>query len=126
MLRTVLVVDDADVCTTLLEIALSGLRDASVKTAKSAAEALQILSRPDVHVAALVTDLQLPRVDGFELIQRIRSQPEHASLPIIVFSGLASATIRNRLHGLGVRACFEKPCSPGSIRRVLEDVLNGV
>lgn len=126
MSRTVLVVDDADVCATLLEIALSGLPDALVRTARSASEALAILAQPGLDIAALVTDLQLPRVDGFELIQIIRSQPRHASLPVIVFSGLAAATVRDRLKALGVRACFEKPCSPGSIRRVLEDVLNGV
>jgi chemosensory pili system protein ChpA (sensor histidine kinase/response regulator) len=125
MPRTVLVVDDADVCATLLEIALSGVGDANIRTAHSATEALRILAQPDVQVAALVTDLQLPRVDGFELIRIIRSQPRHATLPVIVFSGLASATVRDRLQALGVRACFEKPCSPGSIRRVLEDVLNG-
>ena len=125
MSRTVLVVDDADVCATLLEIALSGVGDASVRTVRSAKEALEILARPDCQIAALVTDLQMPRVDGFELIQIIRSQPRHAGLPIIVFSGMESAAVRTRLQSLGVRACFQKPCSPGSIRRVLEDVLHG-
>jgi chemosensory pili system protein ChpA (sensor histidine kinase/response regulator) len=124
MNRTVLVVDDADVCATLLEIALSGVGDASVRTARSAREALDILAQPDSHIAALVTDLQMPRIDGSELIRIIRSEPRHAKLPVIVFSGMESAAVRARLHSLGVRACFQKPCSPGSIRRVLEDVLN--
>ena len=125
MSRTVLVVDDADVCATLLEIALSGVADTSVRTVGSAREALHILERGDTEIAALVTDLQLPHVDGFELIRLIRSVPRHASLPVIVFSGIASASVTARLASLGVRACFPKPCSPGSIRRVLQDVLNG-
>ena len=58
----------------------------TVLLASSAVEALRILHRPGPSVRAIVTDLNMPRMDGFELIRRIRDDRALASTPIIVVS----------------------------------------
>ena len=67
---------------------------------------------------ALVTDLEMPRLDGWELIARVRRSPELAALPIIVVSSRAAAT-RVRVLAAGADAVVDKPlASQGAPRRV--------
>ncbi len=75
-------------------------------------------------IGALVTDLNMPRMDGFELIERVRAQVRYARLPIIVVSGDADPRTPDRLARLGVDAFFSKPYSPAEVRRKLEQLLN--
>ena len=57
---------------------------------------------------ALVTDLEMPRLDGWELIARVRRSPELAALPIVVVSSRADAT-RARVLGAGADGVVDKP-----------------
>lgn len=124
MVRTVLVVDDAEACAALLEVTLAAIPDVEVHTVTSAAAALRWATAAEHPLAALVTDLELPRLDGFALIERIRAEPRHARLPVVVVSGAADTAARERLRVMGVEACFSKPYSPAAVRRALEDLLN--
>ena len=73
MTRNVLVVEDAELCRDTLEVALLKLPNLAVFSVTTAEEALQCLASNEV--CALVTDLRLPRMDGYQLIEAIRSQP---------------------------------------------------
>ena len=123
--RTVLVVDDADTCATLLEIALVRIPGVDVAFAASGQEAIQLLGDFGTKVCALVTDLNMPCGDGFELIAQVRSDRRYAGLPIIVVSGDIDPRTPERVKRLGVNAFFAKPYSPASVRRTLENLLNG-
>jgi CheY-like chemotaxis protein len=123
--RTVLVVEDADTCATLLEVALLRIPGVAVTCAGTGQEALQVLGVPGSRVCALVTDLNMPVVDGFELIARVRSDRRYDGLPIIVVSGDTDPRTPDRVARLGVDAFFAKPYSPAIVRRALENLLNG-
>jgi CheY-like chemotaxis protein len=123
MARTVLIVEDADAFAATLEIALGTIPDVEVRISASAREALGLLGT-DGGIAALVTDLQLPYMDGFELIERVRAQPCYASLPIIVVSGDTDPRTPERLRRLGANAHFLKPYSPAEVRRTLQRLLD--
>ena len=86
MQRVVLIVDDTEHLAATLEVALSSLPETEVVPASDGAEALQLLDG-GAAVCALVTDLRMPRMDGFELIERVRADPRLAGLPIIAVSG---------------------------------------
>jgi chemosensory pili system protein ChpA (sensor histidine kinase/response regulator) len=60
---------------------------------------------PDV----ILMDLRMPRMDGFEAIARIRSQPETAHIPIIVTSAWANAKHKKRSKSAGANQHFSKP-----------------
>ena len=122
MPRTVLIVEDIDFCRDTLEVALTKLPDLAVRSVASAEEALQWLA--DSDVCALIVDLHLPRMDGFELIETIRAQPRRSPLPIVVISGDSDPETPARLAGLGADAYFPKPYSPSQVRRKLEELID--
>ncbi len=124
MQQTVFIVEDSEGDATPLEVALQEIIGVRVQLFSSAREALTVLGSAPGHVAALVTDLHLPYMDGFELIRRVRSDQRYTTLPIIVVSGDTHPDTLERLIRLGADAYFPKPYSPTEIRQKLESLLN--
>jgi CheY-like chemotaxis protein len=118
MQRVVLIVDDTDHLAATLEVALSGLPETEVAPVSDGAEALKMLAGA-AAVCALVTDLRMPRMDGFELIERVRADPRLAGLPIIAVSGDTDPRTPARARELGADAFFPKPFSPAGLRQAL-------
>lgn len=121
----VLIVEDSENSAAMLEIAFLGIPGLSVLLAPSAAEALRILGGDAAAVNVMVTDLNMPRMDGYELIRRVRADRNLACLPIIVVSADTDPLTPQRIASLGVAAFFPKPFSPALVRRKLEQLLNG-
>jgi len=119
MSRVILIVEDAELCRDTLEVALMEMPDLAVQSVTSAEEALQWMAANDV--CALVTDLRLPRMDGFALIEAVRSR--RSSLPIVVISGDSDPRIPAHVVGLGANAYFSKPYSPSEVRNKLEELI---
>jgi CheY-like chemotaxis protein len=71
---------------------------------------------------ALVTDLEMPRLDGFELIARVRQEPSLKDLPIIVVSSRTAHAPRQRALAAGADAILPK----GPHRKVLLDTLTAL
>lgn len=118
MNRNVLIVEDAEVCRDALEAVLMKAPNINVRSVTTAEEALQWLASNDV--SALVTDLRLPRMDGFELIEAVRAL---GSLPIVVISGDSDPKIPAHVAGLGANAYFAKPYSPAAVLNKLEELI---
>jgi chemotaxis protein histidine kinase CheA len=81
-------------------------------------DAWELLQDRPFH--ALVTDLEMPRLDGWELIARVRRSPELGALPIVVVSSRAAAT-RARVLAAGADAVVDKPLR----RKALLDAVDG-
>jgi two-component system chemotaxis sensor kinase CheA len=79
--RTVLVVDDS-ITTRTLEKNVLGLAGYEVRTAVNGAEALAAIEAGGVDL--VITDLEMPEVDGLELLRRMRSDPRLAKIPTIM------------------------------------------
>ena len=124
----VLIVDDAEQCAETLEVALFGLPGVDVMAAESAEAALRMmLTRDDARrICAVITDLNLPRMSGFDLIRRVREQPGYAHVPILVISGDSDPGTPERIRALGADAFFPKPYSPSAVRKKLETLLDAI
>lgn len=120
--RVVLVVEDAEDCSATLDIALHSIAGITVRFAATAEEALRIIER--ANVSAVITDLHLPAMDGFELVARMRRQSRYAAIPIVVISGDADPDTPRRALSLGANAFFPKPYSPGAVRQKLEELIH--
>lgn len=72
-------------------------------------------------VCAVVTDLHVPRRDGFE---SIRADGRHAHVPIIVTSADTDPRTPRHTFGIGANAYFAKPYFPGLVGRKLEQLLH--
>ena len=78
-----------------------------VVTAKDGVDALQHLQEivPDV----MLVDIEMPRMDGFELTKNVRSDPQTAHIPIIMITSRTAEKHRNYAMELGVNAYLGKP-----------------
>jgi len=118
MQRVLLIVDDSDQLAATLEIALSGLPNLRIASVSDGAQALGVLDT-GAPVCALVTDLNMPRMDGFELIRRVRADGKLARIPIVAVSGDTDPRTPSRVRELGADAFFAKPFSPAQLRDAL-------
>lgn len=124
MARTVLIVEDSPHYASTLEIALERIPDTVVAHAQSGREAIRFLEGPrGADVCAVVTDLQMPVMDGYELIERVRATPAWDELPIVVVSGATDPSSRERIYRLGANAFFPKPYSPSAVRIKIEELI---
>ncbi|HYR94860.1 MAG TPA: response regulator transcription factor [Methylomirabilota bacterium] len=85
MARVLVVEDDAD----LRELCAIVLRDAGHEVVE-ARDGAQAFDRMKTEPSAVVLDLLMPVVDGYEFLKQIRSSSRYASVPVIVVSGTAS------------------------------------
>jgi CheY-like chemotaxis protein/nitrogen-specific signal transduction histidine kinase len=110
----VLVVDDQEDARALVGRLLAE-HDAEVVTAASAMEALAALEResPDV----LVSDIGMPEVDGYELIQRVRARaPEHGgAVPAVALTAFVRSEDEERARAEGYHAHLPKPIEPARL-----------
>ncbi|MGH9667545.1 MAG: response regulator, partial [Bryobacteraceae bacterium] len=109
-------------CRETLEVALTKLPGVAVCWVATAEEALECLAAREV--CALITDLNLPHMDGFDLIAAVRSQQQRSTLPIMVISGDSDPRTGERLAKLGANAYFRKPFSPTEVRQRLEQLID--
>jgi CheY-like chemotaxis protein len=120
----VLIVEDAEPSAATLEIALLTIPGVKVRVVLCAREALEMLGSPESGIHALVTDLHMPKMDGFELVGRVRALSGYAALPIVVISGDSDPKTPERILRLGASAYFSKPFSPAQVRQKVEQLLN--
>jgi DNA-binding response OmpR family regulator len=121
MPRTVLIVEDTESGLELLELALIRMPGVVLRSVKTAEEALHFLTD---DICALVTDLNLPQMDGFELIEAVRAHPSGELVPILVISGDSDPKTPSRVTALGANAYFPKPFSPAEVRNRLEQLID--
>jgi two-component system sensor histidine kinase and response regulator WspE len=116
--RQVLVVDDSPLTRELL-VSLLEHSGAEVVQAEDGAEALEVLSRRSVDL--VVTDLEMPKLDGLELTRRLKSHPVHRALPVIIVTTRGSASDRQRGLEAGADAWVTKG---DMVRRELIDLVS--
>ena len=117
----VLIVDDVEDCIATLDISLQNLPGVVIRPAASAEEAMAILDRETI--SAVITDLQLPAMNGLELISWIREQARFNGLPIVALSAAADPALPRAALERGANAFFPKPFSPGAVRKKLEELI---
>lgn len=84
-----------------------------VETAESGPIALAkaIAEKPD----AIVTDVRLAGIDGYDLIRMLKESADTAGIPVSVVSGDASDSAMARARAAGAKAVFAKPCLPDTV-----------
>jgi CheY-like chemotaxis protein len=122
----ILVVDDEPDCATLTGYLL-GQSGADVKVALSATEALEVIERyqewlPDI----LVSDIQMPAIDGYELMRRVRKMgPDRGgNIPAIALTAHIRDEDRVCALAAGFQIHMTKPFEPVELLRVVESLVN--
>lgn len=111
--RSILLVDDSAVARARL-LKLFGSAGFEAVAVCDGAQALEALSR--VHFSVLVTDLEMPNLDGFELIAAVQGSLETEDIPIIAITG--HDELQARVHQLGgLYGIFKKPWNDRELLR---------
>lgn len=119
--RRVLVVDDS-VTTRALQRTLLETAGYDVFVAGDGREALDVLRATDVD--AVITDLEMPRLDGFELLERIRTLPRTRNLPVVLVTARDREADRRRALDLGASAyVLKREFDRDHLLALLEDLL---
>lgn len=117
MVRVLLVEDSVGVrayVRSALEAEGGGLGDVEVVEAASGFDALRLLPRGPYDL--VITDVNMPNINGLELVRFIRSSDQHRDTPVLLISTSASERDRERGLSLGANAFLPKPFSPESLR----------
>jgi CheY-like chemotaxis protein len=111
-----LVVDDSEVVRDLIAVNLQ-LEGLEVTCVSDGVAALEVVGTVRPHVITL--DVMMPRLGGFETVERLRADPSTAHIPIVLVTGRSQATDLSRGEALGVEAYFTKPFEPAELVAVV-------
>ena len=113
MTKTVLTVDDSRTMRDMLMLALkdAGYRVVQAEDGVHGLEVLQAES-PDI----VITDINMPRMDGFGFIEGMRADPAFSAVPVLVLTTESDAAKKQRAREAGATGWIVKPFDP--VRRV--------
>jgi len=114
-----LVVEDSPMMRQLLVFALARIKALKVVEADDGVDALRKLTTAKFDL--IITDINMPVLDGLKLVKKIRSDEVHKDVPIMIVTTEGSAEDRQRALQLGANAYITKPIqAPQVIAKVKE------
>jgi two-component system chemotaxis response regulator CheY len=123
-LQRILIVEDSATMRSLLASSLEDLEcPVKIVEAESGFEALRVLPREAFDL--VVTDINMPDINGLELVSFIKNNEKYASIPLVIVSTEGSERDRNKGLRLGADAYLVKPFDPEMLRQVVMDLLAG-
>ena len=117
MISRYLIVDDSRAMRAFIAGALRSSIDCRVDEASSGFEALRLFPRGTYD--AVIADINMPDINGFELIRHLRASGRQGSVPIVVISTQTSQRDVERALELGANAFLRKPFTPEEIVRAV-------
>ena len=109
----ILLIDDSDADVYLFQEAFKGLQNVQeLKVARDGGQALQHLQAAagNKYLPVLILlDLNLPKMDGFEVLRTIRADPKLRAIPVVVFSSSSDRSQVYRAYEMGANAYVVKP-----------------
>ena len=128
----ILAVDDSAVARSVIELGLKamGVPYIMTKTGKEAWDRLQSISDEAIaegqsakdKVAVVLTDLEMPEMDGFTLTRLIKQDPRFKAIPVVIHSSLTGATNENHVKSVGANAYVAK-FAPRELAATIRNVL---
>ncbi|GCF09213.1 hybrid sensor histidine kinase/response regulator [Dictyobacter arantiisoli] len=95
----------------------------TVQMARDGVEALEMISAETP--AAVLLDIEMPRMDGYELISTVRAQEQYRSLPLVVLTSRAAAKHQQRAMSLGASAYVVKPYQDEELLNTINSLVYG-
>ncbi len=118
---TILVVDDAYTIRQLLSLLLQGA-NYRVELAKDGQDAFDKLVQ-GLACDLVIADIEMPKMDGFELLESIKKQPELCQIPVAMLTSRSGAKHRQRALDLGAVDYFTKPYNEATLLGAIANIL---
>lgn len=116
-----LVVEDSPMMRQLIVFALARVKNVSVTEADDGVVALKRLAQGKFDL--IITDINMPIMDGLKLVRRIRSDEAHKDVPVIVITTEGSSEDRARAMALGASAYITKPIQAPQVIATVKELL---
>ncbi|AYG95395.1 response regulator [Brevundimonas naejangsanensis] len=120
MTASILTVDDSPSIRVALKIALSNA-GYSVTEAANGAEGIDKARAADFDL--IITDLNMPVMDGLTMIEEMRRLPELMGVPIVFLTTESDAAMKDRARAAGATGWLTKPFDPDQLVRIAKKVL---
>jgi two-component system, chemotaxis family, sensor histidine kinase and response regulator PixL len=118
---TILIIDDSINVRRFLALTLEKAGYV-VEQAKDGQDALEKL-QAGLKVQAVICDIEMPRIDGYGFLGRVKSSDELKSIPVAMLTSRSSEKHRQLAMQLGARAYFSKPYNEQELLRTLEEII---
>jgi two-component system chemotaxis response regulator CheY len=121
-MKTVLIVEDSATTRSMIRAIIEEFDELETVEAASGFEALKQL--PAQEVDLVVTDINMPDINGLELINFIRKDERYVNIPIIIISTERSEEDKKRGVALGANAYITKPFKPNDLQDLLKELFD--
>ncbi len=118
----VLVVDDSKLARNHIKRVLQNLGIQRIQEAEDGQQAIDVLNQEMFDL--VVTDYNMPEVDGRELTEFIRQKSTQSHIPVLMVSSEANDTHLSNIEQSGVNAICDKPFEPATVKKILYRLLN--
>ena len=116
-----LVVEDSPTMRQLIVFALSRVRNLKVVEADDGVDALKRLSGQKFDI--LITDINMPMMDGLKLVSMVRRDEVHKEIPIVIITTEGAQEDRQRALSLGANAYITKPIQASQVISKVKELL---
>jgi two-component system, chemotaxis family, chemotaxis protein CheY len=119
--KTILIVEDSATTRALIRAVVDELGDVDTVEASSGFEALKMLPQQDYDL--IITDINMPDINGLELIGFVKNNPRFNHMPIVIVSTERSEADRNRGMALGAAAYVTKPFTSSELQEIIKKTM---
>lgn len=120
--KTILIADDSPTMRAMLVAIVEELGEFQTVEASSGFEALRLLPRE--HVDLILTDINMPDINGLELISYLRTNQNYKHIPIFIISTESSVLDIEKGKQLGADEYVVKPFSPVTLQQLINRYLS--
>jgi two-component system chemotaxis response regulator CheY len=120
-MKSILIVEDSATTRALIKAVIDEMGDFTIVEAASGFEALKLL--PVQQFDLVVTDINMPDINGLELINFIKTNPQYSEIPLIIVSTERSEEDKKRGIALGAMAYITKPFKAHELQEVIKQAI---
>jgi two-component system chemotaxis response regulator CheY len=118
---TCLIVEDSPMMRQLLVFAMSRIKNMGIVEADDGVDALKKLASTKFDI--IITDINMPIMDGLKLVKRVRSDPVYKDVPIVIITTEGAEEDRQRALQLGANAYITKPIQAPQVISTVKELL---
>jgi two-component system chemotaxis response regulator CheY len=115
--KKILVTEDSPTMRSFLTAAIEAMDGYSVVEATNGFDALRLLPRERIDL--IITDINMPDINGLELISYVRNNPNYRTIPLFIISTESSEKDRERGMALGANEYLVKPFLPEILQKLI-------
>lgn len=122
--KNILIVDDSSTARMIVKrcFEIAGFNDSKYIFAENGLEAVKVINNETIDL--VVTDVNMPEMDGNKLIKKLRKDEKTKDINIIVISTMDNIVVEDELSQLGIKWVVKKPLVPAKIIKLFENMQN--